>query len=673
MNPMEQVAPKQTYRPEIDGLRAVAVLSVILFHFDLGLSGGFIGVDVFFVISGYLITTLIQNDLDNARPLFLEFWSRRIIRILPALMAMVIVVLFAGWFLLLPSDYVELGKSAVAQSAMVANLYFWATTGYFASPVLTMPLMHTWSLALEEQFYVLLPVALFCIRGVSAAHRQIVLVAAALVSFMIALHWIEYHPNAAFFLLPTRAWELLLGSVVSTIPRSLAPSRPLAEALCGIGLFMILCAGFLYTRETPFPGSAALVPCLGTAMVIYASSRRVTFVGQVLASPPFLLVGLISYSLYLWHWPIYVFAMYWRSEPLTVAMRLVLGCASVAVAYLSWRFLETPLRRRALWTSRKAIFGFAFAVLGLTALLGGTLVVWQGFPRRVPTKAVVFASAKADAPYFQNVDLDAARRHEFYRVGEKASGPVDVLIWGDSHAMAVEPILAEIGNTCGLRIVGAHYASTAPLLEFTSTSPFSLRDQSDEYNASILEYVRTERIPVVILSAKWKGYLGDYVTTTKEGKEKVNREFRESVLATIRALKQVGARVWILEMVPTYNYDVPRKLAADAYFGGDLSLVGKSLAQHRMEMAFESSVFREAKGLGAGLLDPTPYLCPASFCQTNRNGRSLYMDTNHLSLTGSKLLREMFEPVFRRIPGPGETLTESNCAIRTPAAGSRVP
>ena len=268
------------YRPEIDGLRAIAVLAVVLYHAGLGVSGGFIGVDVFFVISGFLISSLIIKDLESGKFTLAGFWERRIRRILPAVAVVVLATLVAGWFLLLPDDYASLGKSAVFQALCSANIYFWRIpSGYFAVKVDELPLLHTWSLAVEEQFYMVVPLLLFGSFRMSAfRHRGTLLsfIAAGMaVSLTASICWVVPHPSAAFYSLPSRAWELLCGASVAILPASaLLNSRTIRETLTWLALTAIIAPCFLYTKETPFQGLAALPPCLGTALFIWASSYR---------------------------------------------------------------------------------------------------------------------------------------------------------------------------------------------------------------------------------------------------------------------------------------------------------------------------------------------------------------------------------------------------------------
>ena len=353
--------PKTTeYRPFIDGLRAVAVLAVLFFHADLGCGGGYVGVDVFFVISGYLITGLILKDMRRGEFRIVSFWERRVRRILPAVAFIVLSSLVAGWFLLLPQGFKELGESATAQTMLVSNIYFWIKSwigaDYFAPPAEVKPLLHTWSLSVEEQFYLLFPFLLIALGRMSRNSRVPAILLLAGVSFGASVGCSYWCPTANFYLLPTRAWELLIGAFLAAVSAQRLPSVWLTESLCSVGLLAVLCAVFFYGRSTRFPGLAALLPCGGTALIIWANGEKLTRVGRVLASRPLVFIGLISYSLYLWHWPMLVFARYWSAGPLPRTQRLLLLLASVMFAFLSWRFVETPFRKRRILKSRVQIF-----------------------------------------------------------------------------------------------------------------------------------------------------------------------------------------------------------------------------------------------------------------------------------------------------------------------------
>jgi peptidoglycan/LPS O-acetylase OafA/YrhL len=299
--------PRLAYRPDVDGLRAVAVLLVIASHFRTRLTGGYIGVDVFFVISGYLISSVILSELDSGRFSILNFYERRIRRIFPAMLAMMAVTTFLVYCFFVPVEVEGYARSLLAALFSSSNFLFWHEAGYFAAPSEFKPLLHTWSLAVEEQFYIFFPVFLILIRRFFPRRLKEAILCIAAVSLLAAVITMQHDATAAFFFAPLRAWELLIGTTISQhyVPaiRS-AISRNIASAG---GFLLILVPAIAYTSATPFPGLAAIPPCLGAALIIASGELGSSFVGRILSCRPVVFVGLISYSLYLWHWPILVF------------------------------------------------------------------------------------------------------------------------------------------------------------------------------------------------------------------------------------------------------------------------------------------------------------------------------------------------------------------------------
>ncbi len=337
-----------SYRPDVDGLRAVAVLSVVFCHAGFGFPGGYIGVDVFFVISGFLIAGLIYKELRQGTFTLANFWERRVRRILPALLVVTVVTMIAGWFILMPDAYLSLGKSVVGLALLGSNVQFWRDTNYFESAAEEKPMLHTWSLSVEEQFYLFVPLFLLILARKSQLHRAfLLLAAAAILSFGVSIYGSHRYPTATFYLLPTRAWELFAGALLAFFPdKWFAVSARWKEAAAVLGMALILIPCFVYDHETRFPGLTALPPVLGTALVIWSGTLSTQFplLSRVLAWRPVVFIGLISYSLYLWHWPMLSFSRYQSIKTLPGLDRLILVLVSVVVATISWRFVETPFR-----------------------------------------------------------------------------------------------------------------------------------------------------------------------------------------------------------------------------------------------------------------------------------------------------------------------------------------
>ena len=372
------------YRPEIDGLRALAVVPVVLFHAGIaGFSGGFVGVDIFFVISGYLITSIILKEQQTNSFSLLGFYERRARRILPALMLVVLLSTVAAWYLLDPFSLVDYGKSLSSVGLFVSNFYFWSVSDYFATDSDFIPLLHTWSLAVEEQFYLIFPVFMIATLAWVKSKRLFILAVVAVVSLAFCEWAWRNAPEANFFLPFSRTWELIIGglcAIYAIHPIHASLTKQLGSAA---GLLMLLYAIVFFDKSTPFPSVYALIPVLGTALIILFSDQQ-TAVGKLLSQPFIVGIGLISYSAYLWHQPLFVFARLNSLDELSVTNLLALSVLAFVMAYLSWRFVEKPFRNRH-WLSRGQILWLAGLCSLLLIILGLTLVIGEGFDERFVT------------------------------------------------------------------------------------------------------------------------------------------------------------------------------------------------------------------------------------------------------------------------------------------------
>lgn len=451
------------YRREIDGLRALAVLPVILFHAGFEtFSGGFVGVDIFFVISGYLITTIILTKLEQGKFSILDFYERRARRILPALFLVMLVCIPLAWFWLLPSYMKEFSQSLVAVSIFTSNILFWRETGYFETVAELKPLLHTWSLAVEEQFYVLFPLFLMLFWKLGKRWILFTLALVFLISLVLA-QWSAYaKPSAAFYLLPTRCWELLIGAFAAFY-LSQANRKEFGKGLSEIGgwlgVTLIFYSVFFFSKSTPFPGLYALVPTSGAILIILFATKQ-TAVSKFLGNKAFVGIGLISYSVYLWHHPIFAFARHNGYSNSDAFIFFLLSVFSIFLAYISWRFIETPIRNKSL-VSRKFIFTFAILGTFFFILLGWYGHYKNGDIRQLSVEQQLFLSYfENESPawsYFVKADLSKKYRDDCnffditkYRTGNSTRAPLEaiskncyskniedskvVFIWGDSHA-----------------------------------------------------------------------------------------------------------------------------------------------------------------------------------------------------------------------------------------------
>lgn len=642
-NSTKTPATKLRYRADVDGLRAIAVLLVLFYHASIGCPGGFVGVDVFFVISGYLITGLILKEIYAGQFQIRKFYERRIRRIVPTLAVVLLSCLAAGWLLLPPTAYDGLGKSVIAQVLLSPNIYLWRTAGYFTAHAAYQPLLHTWSLGVEEQFYLLLPGLLVLLCRYSRRFLFPTVLSLCIASFCLSVYCGLRQPDFNFYLLPTRAWELGLGSLLAIIPAQFPIKKWLAETLSCIGLAMILCAAFLYNNDTIFPGVAALLPVVGTFLVIFANDHALTSTGKLLSLRPVVFIGLISYSLYLWHWPVLVFfniSRCWMPGSSPLGLRLLLLATSIIIASLSWRYIETPFRKRTVLKSRPQIFAFAALTTVVILLAGLSVHKMQGVPSRVNAAVIQYENGKTDLAFREEVTLKNALAGQFTELGASDKHqPVYLLVWGDSHAKSVLPTLNRLCRDYKVRGVAAAHSSTAPLINFQSNGRGALKEHSMAYNKAVLDFISRKHVKNVLLVGYWNGYI-------RRGGN-VGRGLEE----TIDALKDTGTRIWIMKQVPLQNCAYPpMALAVAAMHHQEPKGLAISLEEERKKCRTESQIFKglTAKFSNVTVLDPTLLLTDSKgICYLEKNGRSVYYDGyGHLTIAGATELCPLFRPIF---------------------------
>lgn len=499
------------YRPEIDGLRAISVSSVFLFHLsDKSASGGFVGVDIFFVISGYLITALVAAELKGDRFSLVSFYVRRVKRIVPALLVTVFLVICAGYFLLPPGDYAGLARSGLFALGGASNFYFLNNTGYFDAAAETMPLLHTWSLGVEEQFYVAWPSLLILFWKISGGKRVLILAfLAVLAGVSLGAYGLAttIDPKLAFFMPYTRAWEFALGGALSFLPamagRRLARIRP---ALPWIGLALIAISIWQFRAAVDLTGNKVVASVIGAGLIIYfIEPASATY--RLLASKPFVALGRISYSLYLLHLPIIVFWKYYAGAPtVSLACYPLIIVGAIAAAWLSWRFIEQPCRRAA-W-DWKAIFS-AFLIGDLAvASLCGAVVASDGAADRIPESIREMGSLDGmwEWPCPSYHRIGASDRCTGGTPWESASA--HAVVWGDSQAGQFMPFLdvAARRENVSISLIGscAPIVATGYALLFMSEQPTYMQ-QCDEAHQAAIEALKSKDIGMVILAAAWSG------------------------------------------------------------------------------------------------------------------------------------------------------------------------
>jgi peptidoglycan/LPS O-acetylase OafA/YrhL len=651
------------YRPDIDGLRAVAVLSILFFHVGIKhFSGGYVGVDIFFVISGYLITSIIVRELAAGQFSIARFYERRVRRILPALTVVVIATLLAGLVLLSPAQLEDLGRSATATSVFSSNIFFFLGSGYFDGSSELKPLLHTWSLAVEEQYYILFPFLLMFIAKRHSSRFGAWLISIGLVSLLACIYWTGINGSATFYLIPFRAWELLIGSVLALqmIPKFAGVVA--RNALSTAGLAMMLTSVFVYTHDTSFPGAAALMPTLGTAFVIHAGAGGKTFVNRALSVRPMVFFGLISYSLYLWHWPIVVFAKQYLINEWTDLETGLILIVIIFLSTLSWRFVETPFRNRQLLGPRERLFA-RFVVVTIVVISASiTMVFMKGFPGRNTT-----------APMSDVMAADPGWQHwkNCEEAGEKEGGtsnlcgigaqdlPPTFLLWGDSHALSMASAVNLSAHRQGAAGLLAVRTACPPLLSIHRPGEPSCA----EFNASILKHVggRPE-IETVILAARWaivsngtryKNESGRSMSLVDldSGETEAGDNaalFELGLRRTITALEKLGKNIVLVTQVPEVGHDVPSATYSAKLTGRDVNaMIAPSIAEYRERTSTVTRVFNAIQAeQGLTIVDPSQLLCEGQGCRVVMDGTPLYRDDNHLSLRGCVFVSSLFDTVI---------------------------
>mgnify|MGYP000892813446 CR=1 FL=1 len=512
------------YRSDVDGLRAIAVAVVVLFHAGLpGFSGGYVGVDVFFVISGFLITTLIVREIDIGSFSIARFYERRVRRIFPALFVVCAVTTVASSIVMSPMDLVDFAKSLAATAFFASNVYFWRTSDYFDAPAETKPLLHTWSLAVEEQYYVVVPVLLLVLAKLGVKKLGRVFWPLALASLAFGAWGVRAIPTSTFYLLPARFFEILAGGLVAVGAVPTLRSTTARDVSTVAGLALIGASVVLFTHETLFPGDGALLPVVGAALVVHGGPSGATRAGALLSSRPLVWLGLRSYSLYLWHWPLFALAKQALLRPLDVAEQVALVLLSLALADLSYRFVETPFRAHGAGarTSTRGVLAWSAAPMAASAALALALVVTDGLPQRFPgfVQEEIARGTKGSGRCM----LTAAQSKEHYDddacvVVADDEGP-RVLLWGDSlagHFRAGLDALASSTTSPGLTVVQYTATMCPPVFGWSSVA----RPHCGAFNDDVWRVVDEQRIDTVVLASRWqvvKGRRGGARTVPLDG------------------------------------------------------------------------------------------------------------------------------------------------------------
>ncbi len=677
---------KITYRPDIDGLRAIAVLGVLFYHLDHRICpGGFTGVDIFFVISGYLITSIISWEIQNQSFSLSRFYERRIRRILPAYFFLLLFTTTCAYLLLTPDAMEQYGRTMSNSLIFISNFLFAEKIDYFAKTFTSSPLLHTWSLAVEEQFYLIWPLAMGLLGKILFHQRfkaflLIFLGGSLLISEILA----SSHPKLSFFMIYSRAWELGTGALIALPVLPAISSIKRVELLSKTGLFLIVTSLLVINNSVKFPGFSATFAVVGTALIIYSGkfSHR-GYVHRLLCYKPLVFTGLISYSLYLWHWPVITFAKYYYDRQLLLKETIVVGLASMLLAYFSYKYIETPFRRKgphkrnndkkrnddvtpASHSRRKIFLGASLATLLLLSV-SVTIQTSKGLPSR-------FADLQQPNLYTTNSLRDTCHLSgpaTDLPSSEKCGrnfGKKQALLWGDSHADHYMPALETWAEKNEIHLRQISKSACAPIIgDFDiyrlSHDSYTRYEECKTVNEKVVQLLHDDRIEIVILAGRWSHFFktelprrpGQYLLGPQRetpGQEATERIFKENFSHMISTFQKNGVETIILGQVPVFP-----KNPAECYLKEETpikqllpkstSLIPNDCTLPFQTIGMELNRSREFFGTLSrkeqiSFFDPVPNLCNSDMCEALQEGKILYHDTHHLNIEGARF----FGPIF---------------------------
>lgn len=645
------------YRKEIDGLRAIAVLPVILFHGDIGsFNGGYIGVDVFFVISGFLITSIILEDIKNNTFSVLGFYERRARRILPALSIVLLFTTFAA-YLLMPAPLLKLySQSVVSVSVFASNVFFYLTSGYFSTAADEKPLLHTWSLAVEEQYYIFFPVMLTLLWSLGKKWVISVLSLLIVISLLFAQYLSLTHAvDANFYLIFSRAWELLLGSAVAFMALDKLSCTQWQRELSGfIGISMIVYAIFFFDAQTPFPSVYTLIPVLGTCLIIIFSDAN-SLVGRFLGMKVLVFIGLISYSLYLWHQPLFAFLrLKTIGTPADYMFLLAIVCTFV-FSFFSWKYIEKPFRNKAAF-SRAAIFKYSATSIAVFFVIGLAGHFYEGFEQRFKVSSYadsIQRSPKREACHTEGLDyLPPASACRYF------GNNISWAIFGDSHTVEPGYALAQKLQPHDIGLLHLSFSDCPPALNFEVSEPGCSRWT----NESLAYLEHNPSIKHVLIAYRYSYYLfGNHINDYPElpdidPSRHFTSEFRNSAAGDSReiywqSLQQIivrlmraGKTVYVMYPVPELPININKGVMPFSVFAMATVLDLEKATSARYYFDRHAYIINKLDSLPYGknlyAIKPFDIICDGNACPAAKEGKAFYFDDDHLSLVGSALIAE---------------------------------
>jgi peptidoglycan/LPS O-acetylase OafA/YrhL len=634
------------YRPDLDGLRAIAVLSVVFFHLSKSVvPGGYLGVDMFFVLSGYLITAIIWREVQAGQFSIVRFYDRRIRRIIPALFLLLAATTLVSAILLLPADLVGYSRSLLATLVFAANVYFWRDTDYFSAAAEQKPLLHIWSLGVEEQFYILFPLILILLARYWPQRALYGIAALAAVSLAVNVFALFVGGGLpAFFLLPARAWELGLGAVVALLPAHAAPHAATAGLMALVGALLVA-VGMLHPLESLWIVPAAIPAVIGTAFLVLAGQHDSSPISRMLSLRPLVFVGLVSYSLYLWHWPIIVFSQYYLVRALTPAEKAAAVGLMTACAVISWWFIERPFRNKQV-PIRKVRCAAGFGALVLAAAAAAMLGA-KGLPGRLSAEASVINQA-VDTNYRCPIsDYLALGRSRACVMNLPSRNPADadVILLGNSHAQMYAPVWTSILAARGQSGLLVPANGCLPTLQVNIS-----RECFEVAKANLAEISKLRRARTVIIGLTWEHSRDDLIDAAgRTVSDTDNRSLIPAIDDLIEQLHRAGKQVILIGPIAEPGWNAASIISRDLAFGHQVTRP-TFLPAADFERQFGSAIRHFAARPDIGFARPDKVQCPAARCYYVLDGRSLFSDSNHLASAELPRFRTVFETVLPATP-----------------------
>lgn len=645
------------FRKDINGLRAIAVIAVVLFHFNASwMPGGFAGVDVFFVISGFLMTGIIFRGIEQGNLSILKFYVARANRIIPALALLCFVLLIFGWFYLTPLEYKVLGKHAASSVSFLSNFTYWSEAGYFAAASHEKWLLHTWSLSVEWQFYIIYPLVLVAMRKfMSIRTMKLMLIVGTIVGFIFCVVASYLSPNSSYYLIPTRAWEMMIGGIAYLYPLALQENRK--KILEWIGLVLVGGSYFLVSEDNPWPGYLALFPVLGSFLILQAQRDNSFITGNIVLQK----LGSWSYSIYLWHWP-FVVAIYTFSLP---KYYIYIGMAlSVLFGFLSYKYVEKIRFRNDFSSLTSYLKSPPIYIAGIIILLGSALFINSNTitPYRLSNEQILITKQQQYNP--KNLGCKLAENEKSLGCIH-GSGPIKAIIIGDSHAQAQISTISDKAALAGGSTLSFVMRACPTIKNVYKVDPVSVRSSDyscGKFIADSIDLTSNEYpgIPVIIINRtsfyihgsneadqQWSPTPDSFVDKVfaERGKD-YDDNMTGHMVDTICNFAEKNP-VYLSKPIPEMKINVPESLFRDSVADDHDAIIKTKREEYSRRHKTVLRMQDEAvKQCGAKILDPIPYLCDSEYCYGNIDDKPIYFDDDHLSSYGAELISPMYDEIF---------------------------